>query len=263
MRIREHAYRSSFGLDTVEVALADGRELRLVRKSLSRSSLDANARLAKDAAWHDPRRELEVYTRLLAGRDLGTAEFYGASGDWLFLEDVPGVPLWQCERPAWEAAARWLARLHAEVPARGDSLLRYDDVFARLAAPAPLAAQYERALAELRGRRAAFVHGDFFPSNVLVDGARICPIDWEMAGVGPALLDLASLVAGWPEDDVSLLARAYRGREPDDAFMRELDCCRLLVAVRLLALPRRWSPPAEHARDWTGEARRLAERLER
>src|SRR5687768_18215786 len=34
-------------------------------------------------------------------------------------------------------------------------------------------------------------HGEFYPSNVLVDASarptRVCPIDWEMAARGPAL----------------------------------------------------------------------------
>ena len=43
-----------------------------------------------------------------------------------------------------------------------------------------------------------FIHGELYPSNVLVGErtGRICAVDWEMAGIGPLLLDLAALTSG-------------------------------------------------------------------
>jgi thiamine kinase-like enzyme len=32
---------------------------------------------------------------------------------------------------------------------------------------------------------------------VRTEGWRVCPVDWEMAAVGPGLIDLAALTAGW------------------------------------------------------------------
>jgi aminoglycoside phosphotransferase (APT) family kinase protein len=104
----------------------------------------------------------------------------------------------------------------------------------------------------------------------LVDGSRtpvrIAPVDWEMAGVGPGLLDLASLVAGqWGETDrlamVAAYAGAATGSPPDLDFLADLERCRLLNAVELLGRSPRWRPPTEHAHDWLGEAESAARRL--
>jgi Ser/Thr protein kinase RdoA (MazF antagonist) len=275
----QHAHRSSFELETLEVLLADGRELRVVRKDLSRRTLDENASWAKPSDLHDPLREISVYADVLSAHELGTAAYYGAVVDpaadryWLFLEDVPGVPVWQDEDPGiWLAVARGLAKLHQRVRPRGRSLLRYDRALRdRLVAPAagalPIARAIEPALAELDAMPVGLVHGDFYPANILVDPprGRICVLDWEAAGVGPGLLDLAALVTGWPEDDVARIAEAYRAALADPppvaAFRRALDCCRLFVAVRWVGWTRQWSPPPQHAQDWSETARQLAERL--
>jgi hypothetical protein len=284
---RPHGYRTSFGLETLALTLADGRQVTLVFKDLSRSSLDANARLAKPASLHDPLREIEAYRDTLPSHDLGTAAYYGSVVDrprdrfWLFIEQVPGVVLWQIgERATWRAVARWLALLHKSVRPGGHALLLYDaelyrDSFerARSATGAraldALAGLHDRALDAFAGLPAAFLHGDFYPSNVLVhkgpDSLRICPIDWEAAGIGPGLLDLAALVSGWGEREVVEFARAYRDALeepcPEQELFHALDYCRLHVAVRWLGSAPGWSPPTEHAKDWLANALQLAEKL--
>jgi thiamine kinase-like enzyme len=99
---------------------------------------------------------------------------------------------------------------------------------------------------------------------------RICPVDWEMAAVGSGLLDLAALTAGqWTEEERTALALAYYGALPpaarqtldEPAFLEALDWCRLQLAVQWLGWAPGWSPPAEHAHDWLGEALHLAGRL--
>jgi hypothetical protein len=118
------------------------------------------------------------------------------------------------------------------------------------------------------------VHGEFYASNVLVaqDGerTRVCPVDWEMTGVGPALLDLAALTAGeWSEEERAAIVRAYRDELPPgcawaltgDAFAPALDCCRLHLAMQLVGWASDWTPPAAHAHDWLAEALATAERL--
>ena len=50
------------------------------------------------------------------------------------------------------------------------------------------------------------------PSNVLVEvpTGRVCPVDWEMAGIGPLLLDLAALTsASWSPRERREIAAAY------------------------------------------------------
>ena len=100
--------------------------------------------------------------------------------------------------------------------------------------------------------------------------ARIRPVDWEVAVMGPMLMDLAALTSGsWTEDQRAELAISYRtvvsgereSRQSRDGFMRALDCCRLQLAAQLLGWARRWTPPATHTQDWLGEALRAADRL--
>ena len=116
-----------------------------------------------------------------------------------------------------------------------------------------------------------FLHGEFYASNVLVqeEGLARVPVDWEMAAVGPGLIDLAaSPPAGGPPDERKALAFAYPPRwcparwpPAPDAFRAALDYCRLHLAVQWLGWSTGWSPPPEQAQDWLGEALFLAEKL--
>lgn len=302
---RRSEYGSSFALEELEVVLDDGARLPLMLKDLSRRSLLADARAVKPAFLHDPRREIDTYRAILGPADMGTAIYYGsvcdASADrhWLFVEKVAGVELYQVgEFNIWLEAARWLARLHGRYVgktralARQVPLIRHNGAYYRrwmrracsflrdMPMPARqrrqwdrLAAGYEGAIAATRRLPATFIHGDFFASNVLVQvttGLRICPVDWEMAGAGPGLMDLAALISGkWSEDKRRSMALAYHeagfdgGGFPADwkAFLTALDRCRLHLAVQCLGWSRGWSPPAAQAHDWLGEALSMAKRL--
>lgn len=220
---------------------------------------------------------------------------------WLFLEKVPGVELYQIgEFRVWQDVARWLAAMHtrlaqrhgAPIRARVPSLLTYDAAFyrrwlrrARAFAQrmhpsrqarrslAWLAARYDRVVTRLLALPAIFIHGEFYASNVLIqetaEGRRVCPVDWETAALGPGLIDLAALTAGrWNEAEREALALAYFSalgepgwRSSPDAFLTALDCCYLHLAIQWLGWSAEWSPPAEHAQDWLGEALRVADRL--
>jgi thiamine kinase-like enzyme len=100
--------------------------------------------------------------------------------------------------------------------------------------------------------------------------ASVCAVDWETAGIGPGLLDLAALVSGWAEEFANLLARAYydvngpgsSGCTSFEDFITTLDYCRLHLAVQWLGWCADWSPPPEHKLDWLREARRIAQRLQ-
>jgi aminoglycoside phosphotransferase (APT) family kinase protein len=123
---------------------------------------------------------------------------------------------------------------------------------------------FRRALAWLDSQPPSLLHGEFYPSNVIVErgGAkpRICPVDWEMAGLGPGLIDLAALVTGWEEPDRLAMAESYREALPAalcpaiDELLNGLDHCRLLLAVQWLGWSARWAPPPQHARDWLAAA---------
>jgi thiamine kinase-like enzyme len=132
---------------------------------------------------------------------------------------------------------------------------------------------HARITAELLARRPWLIHGELYASNVLLEsaGAAIRPVDWEMIGIGPRLLDLAALTSGRLADAArESLIEAYRGAlsdagapDPGDApFRRELTACRLLLAVQWLGWGRGWRPPREHRHDWLDEAVRCARGLE-
>jgi aminoglycoside phosphotransferase (APT) family kinase protein len=293
------AYRTSHELEELEVQLGDGTEHRLMLKSLGRSALSSEARAAKPAFLYDPVREIETYRVLLAPAALGTPTFYGATVDpdrdryWLFIENVAGDVLWQIGEPeVWQQAARWLAVMHdrfegANLGPLAEHLVRYDTRFyalwmerllgfvqggeSALTAEAReqiewLAKRYDGVVERLAGFPATFVHGEFYPSNVLIQGAaagtgcRVAPIDWELASFAPGLVDLAALTIGkWTEDERNALALAYleaseREHTSAEQFLGALELFRLHLAVQWLAWDPSWAPPDEHRHDWLGEA---------
>jgi hypothetical protein len=305
---RPSPYRTSCALDELDVRLDDGVELALLFKDLSREALAPVAARAKPRFLLDPRREIEVYRRVLAPRRLGTAVFHGAVVEparrryWLFLERVPAVALYEVgDAAVWCRAAAWLAGLHGELAAAAGGLagparlLRYDAryyrrwprraaafVVARCGTAshptarrlARLAERYEPVVERLLALPTTLLHGEPYASNVLVRGdagdARICPIDWEMAAVGPGLVDLAALTSGrWPEERRAELALAYHAALPPDGgwapspaeLLDALEWCRLHLAMQWLGWAPDWAPPPEHAHDWLGEALSLADRL--
>ena len=91
-----------------------------------------------------------------------------------------------------------------------------------------------------------------------------------MAGIGPAVIDLAALVVGkWTELERAELIAAYQAGLPagnpwsDDfaALSRAVDYARLHLAVQWLGWSPDWTPPVAHAHDWLGEAVQLGEKL--
>jgi hypothetical protein len=268
---RPWPYASSLPME--ELHVSDPAPRRLLFKDLSPSR-----DLPRPAFLADPLREIEAYRAVLAPRGLDVPACHAAVSRedrcWLVLELVDAEPLWQRgDLEAWEAAARWLAALHAcPPPTAVPRLLRYDAAHLRrrfeLATGIPRASAIgERVAARLARVPASFIHGEFYASNVLVqpDGerVRIRPVDWETAGIGPGVLDLAALTSGWAGEARARIERAYRlacppGRQPDGT---DLDHARLLLAAQWVGWSPAWTPPAEHARDWRAEATELIARL--
>jgi aminoglycoside phosphotransferase (APT) family kinase protein len=132
--------------------------------------------------------------------------------------------------------------------------------------------RYEEVIESLAALPRTFLHGEFYPSNVLViaeaSPIKAYPVDWEMPAVGPGLIDLAALVGRWGADERRGLVAAYEGayaetggrRIPGDLEV-DLSRCRLHLALRWLGWAPEWRPPPEHAHDWVGEALALTEEL--
>lgn len=299
-----YPYATSYPLEEVQALLDDGRTLRLILKDLTWERLLGDALRTKPRFLYQPRRCIQTYRRVLSRSGVG-ARCYGTFADdltgryWLLIEKVPGVELWQVgDAHTWEGVARWLARFHSSFADEGDRvlernpfLIRYVPDFLRiwpsraldvaagrgvdgddLRGMAHLVARYDAVVDMLASVPPSFIHGELYPSNVLVglidEVQAVWPVDWEMAGVGPPILDLAALTAGWEGEEQAQLVDAYLeqlrslgGCGPAGEIGTLLDCCRLHYALQWLGWAVDWSPPAEHARDWVSEALTLGERL--
>lgn len=290
---RPSPYASSHPLEELDVDLEGGGRLALVFKDCGRTVPGA-----RPALVDDPLRPIAIYRALLPFAPPGPPRCVAALGDavsgrrWLFLERVEGPRLaFVGDFESWRAAARWLAALHARFLGRTDAvaagrLLVHDPALAdrwmqraRAAHPdeprlARIAARLYQPATRLAALPPTLLHGEFYADNVLVapgrEGPRICPVDWESAGWGPGVLDLAALVSGsWDERRRRDLALAYRaaleadaGVAPDpDRLLADLDLARLHVAVQWLGWLGRREPPPWQRHDWLGEAIALGERV--
>jgi hypothetical protein len=218
---------STARLERVRVRTADGRSRDLVLKSGGR----------------DTAREVAAYRDVLAGAGVGTAALVAGSTElgWLLLDHVPGRPLWTSgDLGDWCATARWLAQAHARLapraralgPAPGDAGAQLARAVARDPRAAGLRRAHQRAVAALRRAPRTVVHGELFPSNVLLtERGGPCVVDWETAGEGAGLLDLAALTLGWPPAPAHEIARSYGGD------LSLLPAARLVVSVRWLGEP--------------------------
>jgi Phosphotransferase enzyme family len=295
---RPSLYRSSFALEEWDVLLDDGTMLPLVFKRLDWSALSPEARAAKPSFLYSPRREVEVYRQVLGAGTSGTAICYDSAADqaagvyWLLLERVAGLGLCHVgEIGIWQDVAGWVGAMHARFQPGAEglcervSLIEYTPAFYAMwrtraraflrrshpSAPATsaridwLLKRHRIAVERLVELPRTLLHGEFYPSNLLIvaDGGamtarRICPIDWELAALGPGLMDLAALISGsWSEQQRDAIVTAYPGGADADDVL----ACRLQVAVQWLGWAPQWTPPREHEHDWFAEALELAERI--
>jgi Ser/Thr protein kinase RdoA (MazF antagonist) len=285
--------------------MEDGTCLELVFKDLSPDSLLETARRVRPGFLYDPVREIETYRKLLDPHRFGTPVFHGAvesSGSrqfWLFLERVRGPLLWQLGNiETWCEAARWVAGFQAAFgpsPRPSRHQLAYDRAHLELwidrarrflnrkrvgalggqwPAFKRLADRYDRVVDRLVSMPQGVLHGEFYPSNIILrrerSALRVCPIDWEVTGVGPGLLDLAALTSGgWTEGQKGKMVAAFRESLPpsrewlltDADLLEGIGFCQLHLAVQWLGWADEWSPPDLHARNWLREALGLAGKL--
>jgi hypothetical protein len=292
--------RSTFPLEQLQVELSDGSELRVAFKRLERRKLSGAARLSKPSFVFDAAREPAVYSRLLALAPPGTARFIGSvktdggAGRWLFVEWVDGQELHQVgDRALWVQTASWLGRMHASLASDLDRhleqahLLEHDATLctrwvrraARIAKSTDagthaarflgaLKRSYDKVVEELLALPRTVIHGDFYPSNVLVGGdrtsIRLAPVDWEMAALAPGLLDLAALTSGgWEESERMAMIAAYMSADGVPCFSsRDFAVARLHHAIQRLGwAPPPWRAPPTHRYDWLGDAIGRAEEL--
>ena len=178
------------------------------------------------------------------------------------LAGTPACPV--CGRSRYAESIRSPAALRCRLSTVcGSSESRRFNPFSSPVRPGTVVDSYVRAIERLIRLPSTLIHGEFYASNILVqetrEGCRICPVDWEMAAVGPGLIDLAaltlgSLVRARANGDGGRLSRHAALRRhaglPLDDLLLALDDCRLHLAIRWLGWAPDWSPPAENAHDW-------------
>jgi hypothetical protein len=293
--VRPFEYATSFRLTAVTVILDNGDRDLLVMKDFDHAHMLPDARRQRAGRPMSPRREIDVYRHVLAPAGIGprcvaTVADPTYQRYWLFIEKVAGVELWQVGDPAvWAAVAGWLGDMHAAFTEPSADVARWLPDLDRewfscwhRSATAVLAESTDPRATELRSMLVdrgvadwldarladmprTLVHGELYPSNVMVDAGtgtgrwsvRVVPIDWETAAIGPPMLDLAALSTGWDAPTRARLGAAY-GPTLDPGA---LAWCRLHLALRWIALSAGWDPPAPHRQDWIGEALGVAKEV--
>jgi len=283
-------------VEVLSVSLDAGDEVRLFVKHLGKEQADHPDKQRRD-------RELRVYDRLLCeAPDLPVPSYYGSSRNnatgqhELYLEHVPDWTLQYHNLEHWFTAARRLAHLHHHFASRPrrlqtcDFLLTLDapyfDAWAKRATAAverqsgELARRLTESLADygtacdlLARQPRTLVHNDLAPKNVVADRrnspARICLIDWELAGVGCGLLDLVHLKYGLDADADREMVAGYRAELrstnllPDDEseFARLLAACELHKTLYRLAHSPNWNLPPAAIEKWVAEARHFMKQV--
>jgi aminoglycoside phosphotransferase (APT) family kinase protein len=257
-----HPYSTSHTLVAIDAVLEGGRTLRAVVKETCRR------RTVGPAFVHRADRELETYQTLLSDSLVPAPRLLGATKSHLVLERVAGVPMWESDDAGAAAAAAAATRtLHDDLANRTGApfLLRYDrSLYARWRRRTCLVDPGMKSLAKMHALAAdrlleepqVVIHGELYPSNILVSEGKASIIDWETTAVGPAVIDLAALTLGWSQSHEQAVVSAYGRVDPI-----ALDCARLQLAFQWISWSTRWTPPSAHARDWRSEAAHAADRL--
>lgn len=283
-------YATVFPAEVVSVELASGEPISIFVKHLGEEQQGHPDKLVRE-------REVHVYGELLGDRDLPVPRFLGsglndATGRReLFLEYVDGWNLKYRDLRHWHTAARRLARLHLAFARRAERLLERDfllrldrdyllawagrAVAAVSSLSAELASRLQRTVDDLglavdllAAQPPTLVHNDLAPKNVIADTSmspsRICIVDWEMAGVGCGLMDLAHLTHGLPPREAERMLDLYgeelvgTGLMPSGGEARRLlASCRLHGTLYRLAHADVWRLPIERVGEWIADSEEL------
>ena len=295
LTVRPSSAKTLFPVHELCVTLADGEQLRMFLKCLSTRQPDHPDKQCRD-------REVRIYDELFNDAALPVPRYFGFRHDRsarayeLFLECIDGDVLNNHSYEHWFAAARRLAHLHKHFAPRAVELgrlpwlLRFDAEYllgwARRAllvvgdqSPElsrqlePIVGSYRRVADLIARQPATLVHNDLAPKNVIVDcatnPARICFVDWEMAGIGCGVLDLAHLKYGMAAEDDRTICAAYASelagtgllpRDSADIEQLTAACC-LHKNVFRLARSRDWGVPPESVTQWIDECRAIWDTL--
>jgi aminoglycoside phosphotransferase (APT) family kinase protein len=284
-----------FPVEVLRLSLEGGEEVLLFVKLMGPEQADHPDKQCRD-------REPRLYEDLLGGEALPVPKFYGSRWNELtnrrevYLEYVGDWSLKYQDLNNWFPAAQRLAQFHVHFARRPavlqacDYLLRLDAQYFRqwaeraLAVVATQSAELADDLAKvvkgygdvadrLARQPLTLVHNDLAPKNVLADRshhpARICFVDWEMAGVGCGLLDLVHLKHGLDPANDQAMCAAYSAELAGTGLLpsNPLELRRLFAGCELhhtfyrLAHSLLWQLPPERVTQWVADASDLAREL--
>jgi len=295
LRRQPSPFATLFPAEALSVSLESGDEIRLFVKHLGPEQSDHPDKQRRD-------RETRVYEELLGDDDLPVPRYYGSNWNEttkrreVFLEYIDDWNLKYHDLEYWFIAARRLAQFHAYFATRAEKLLACDfllhidtsylyewadraitvlrDQSEELAAELALAVGcYDRVAEILASQPLTLVHNDLAPKNVLADRstnpARICFVDWEMAGLGCGLMDLVELKYGLDPINDQKMRMAYCAELAETDLLpscpedrsRLFAACELSQTVYRLAHSKSWRLPIARVAQWVSEARQLVMRI--
>lgn len=208
------------------------------------------ARFGRDFPFHHVDRAREVMTaRAAHAAGFGPAVEYAASG--VTVCQFLGARTWGAGdvRSSPDRVGTLLRRFHHDMPAHitgaGFIFWPFHVIrdYARTIAEgqSPFAANLPDHLALAAKLEAAqipqpiiFGHHDLLPANFLDDGQKLWLIDYEYAGFGTAMFDLAGAAsnAGMNAAETEALLQAYIGYSPDEDFARAFDAMQCASLLR-------------------------------
>ena len=287
------ASSTSYETSLLKATLEDGREFKVFLKDY------AHSMRPKDDPEQRCEREMRFYRDLAPAGELGTPKYFGSVWEpqrgrrWLLMEYVQGTPVRYCAFESWYLATAWLGRLHGHFARQLDRLrtcgflAHHDERFFTSKAENSLAAvrrnwpaladqlseslrDYHRVVRTMVDQPRTLVHGGFRPINVLIniqgDPDRTCTIDWEEAGVGSPLSDLAYFVDGFKAERLAQLLDAYRDGAgpygltlpPEEQMIHVINCFRLHKLVHSLRKYMEWGIEDERVVRLVGEVAQYA-----
>lgn len=279
-------------VEMLEIDLTDGSCVRLFVKHVGDEEAGHPDKQVRD-------REIRVYDELLGLASLPVPYLYG----WraipkpgqanIFLEYIDATNLTYHGLEVWHTVMRSLARLHSHFAnevqrlERAPFLLKLDaeyfdgwstralaavtKLYPKLTGEAQAVVRWSQATSRLLEQQpVTLVHNDLAPKNALVGNSGSRPgvtfVDWELAGVGCAWLDVVHLSYGFDDFDTAALEHAYRSsahRSPlipasEHELRRVVAACALHKTLYRIARCGKLRAPEARVAHWLSAATTLA-----
>jgi hypothetical protein len=240
-------YESTHPLEDVTVATEE-ESLDIVCKYSPRY-VDPMTGHQRGAAY-----ESSIYFHAFPDPDLATPTYYGTfplggGVDCIVLQRVPGYRIHHSVYPrALVEICANLGRFHStgvgNVPRQHNVFNRghFSRVFNEMVRMPGVSSKLQNldsiVVDTLSNAPRTLIHGELYPQNVLVNDLGPVVIDWESAGVGPGVFDLAVLTQGsWDETLVDECEEVYwkaRGGFIPQWARKDLAAARIMAAGLLL-----------------------------